>query len=218
MVSSITANNNYSVYSLIKNYNNTISETTNLSKVNISSASNEIIKDDTNSINKRDYELDISSAFSLLTGMAIRNPGVVDIFHQEKLICSNLTDKIVEKFNQDCQEIPKYLGNESKCIEIYANATKNLLNSIEGLEDKERYCQGIDIYVKQRAYEINVDPSFDSNKWISAYSDLCQKNNKLSCKDIMLTFENMIEQWSENYLKEQSNLGDSFISTKMAQC
>ncbi len=171
------------------------------------------------------------AAQDILTDLGITNPGLVSIFNNLDYITENIDYDIAQQFYADLEDVNP-LGSLSKNWDIQANAVKNLLNSIDGLENKELYMQGIDLLTLQKKCANLRGESLDSNKLVDEYFEKTHiysqqtgasaidalkyyLTNEIATKTKELDELMLVNKDTQE--KEQNNLTDSFIATKIAQ-
>lgn len=167
----------------------------------------------------------------ILTDLGVTNPGLVTIFNELDYITENIDYDIVQQFYADLEDINP-LGDQCKNWDIQANAVKNLLNSIDGLENKELYMQGIDLLTLQKKCAYLKGETLDSNKLVDEYFEKTSKYSELTgasaidalkyylTSEITAKTKELDELMLHNKQvqeKEQTDLTDSFIATKIAQ-
>ena len=167
----------------------------------------------------------------ILYELGVTNPGLVQIFHEFDYITENIDYDIAQQFYEDLNGVNP-LGNTFDNWDIQANAVKNLLNSIDGLENKELYMQGIDLLILQRECACASGEPLDSNKLVDEYFEKTSRYSELtgaSAIDALKYYltseieaktkelEELMLNNEQTHEKEQVNLTESFISTKIAQ-
>ena len=167
----------------------------------------------------------------ILYELGVTNPGLVQIFHEFDYITENIDYDIAQQFYEDLNGVNP-LGNQLDNWDIQANAVKNLLNSIDGLENKELYMQGIDLLILQRKCAYASGEPLDSNKLVDEYFEKTSRYSELtgaSAVDALKYYltseieaktkelEELMLDNEQTHEKEQVNLTESFISTKIAQ-
>lgn len=167
----------------------------------------------------------------ILGDLGVTNPGLVSIFNELDYITENIDYDIAQQFYEDLYGVNP-LGNTFDNWDIQANAVKNLLNSIDGLENKELYMQGIDLLILQKKCAYLNGGVLDHNQLVDEYFEKTSRYSELtgaSAVDALKYYltseieaktkelEELMLNNEQTHEKEQVNLTESFIATKIAQ-
>lgn len=166
----------------------------------------------------------------LLTWAAGLNPGMVSALHDLEYIKSNIDFDKYQKFYEDLHNTEYSSDSVNGVFENEIRAVQNLLSSIDGLENKELYVQGLDLYFLQNKCAnlsgeiINSDKIIDDfiKKSQIYYDEFGGSREDFISQYITSEIDAKIKELEELTLlkeeqntEEQSSLSDSFISTKI---
>lgn len=168
-------------------------------------------------------ELAIAPFKGFIYDLATSNPSMTSILHEINHITSSIDFDKIQQIQDDLYSTDLNTS-PSITLEHQGKALQNLLNSIEDLSNKELYVKGIDLlvlqlktgefssnlaenYIEQQSEFMSDGGSEDAFKW----KYLTENIDRLS--QLLTEIDTSKKQIMT---KEQTNLSDSFISTKIA--